>query len=71
MRVSQQVHWGGLPRAPPVDHILSGLSAMTHPSWVALHSLAHSFIELCKPFLHEKAVVVKITKAWDYLASTS
>ena len=70
MRVSQQVHWGGLPLAPPVDHVLS-VSAMTHPSWVALHSMAHSFIELCKPFLHEKAVVVKITKAWDYLASTS
>ena len=30
--------WGGLP--PPVDHILSGLSAMTHLSWVALCVIA-------------------------------
>ena len=25
---------------------LSELSTMTHPSWVALHGMAHSFIEL-------------------------
>ena len=30
----------------PVDHILSELSTMTHPSWVALRGMAHSFIEL-------------------------
>ena len=29
----------------PVDHILSEPSTMTHPSWVALHGLAHSFRE--------------------------
>ena len=29
-----------------MDHILSDLSTMTCPSWVALHSMAHSFIEL-------------------------
>ena len=27
---------------------MSELSTMTHPSWVALHSMAHSFIELDK-----------------------
>ena len=27
------------------DHNLSEHSTMTHPSWVALHSMAHSFIE--------------------------
>ena len=32
----------------PVDHVLSELSTMTCPSWVALHSMAHSFIELDK-----------------------
>ena len=32
----------------PVDHILSELSTMTGPSWVALHGIAHSFIELDK-----------------------
>ena len=27
------VYWGGLPFPPPVDHILSELSTVTHPSW--------------------------------------
>ena len=38
----------GLPLPSPVDHVLSELSTMTRPSWVALHSMAHSFIELDK-----------------------
>ena len=36
----------------PVDHVLSGLSTVTRPSWVALHSMAHSFIELEKAVVH-------------------
>ena len=36
----------GLPFPSPVDHILSDLPTMTRPSWVALHSMACSFIEL-------------------------
>ena len=48
--------WDVLPLPPPVDHILSELSTMTHPSWVALNGVAHSFIELCNP-LHHKAVI--------------
>ena len=40
------LEWLAIPS--PVDHILSELSTMTHPCWVALHSMAHSFIELCK-----------------------
>ena len=28
-----------------MDHILSELSTMTHPSWVALQGMAHSFID--------------------------
>ena len=31
-----------------MDHVLSELSTMTRPSWVALHGMAHSFIELDK-----------------------
>ena len=31
-----------------MDHILSELSTMTHLSWVALHGMAHSLIELDK-----------------------
>ena len=35
-----------------MDHILSELSTMTPPSWVALHGMAHSFIELDKAVVH-------------------
>ena len=35
-----------------MDHILSDLSTMTHPYWVALHGMAHSFIELAKAVVH-------------------
>ena len=31
---------------PPVGHVLSELSTITCLSWVALHGMAHSFIEL-------------------------
>ena len=40
-----------------VDHVSSELSTMTHPSWVALHGMAHSFIELLKLLHHNKAVI--------------
>ena len=43
---------------PPGDHILSELSTMTHPSWVALHRMAHSFIELDKVVIHVISLVV-------------
>ena len=36
----------------PADHILSELSTMTHPFWVTLHGMAHSFIELDKAVVH-------------------
>ena len=52
MGFSRQEHWSGLPFPSPVDHILSELSTMTHLSWVALHSVAHSFIELDKTVVH-------------------
>ena len=39
----------------PRSNILSQLSTMTHPSWVTLHGMAYSFIELHKS-LHHKAV---------------
>ena len=57
MRFSQQVYWGGLPFPPAVDHSLLELSALTHPSWVALHGMAHSGIELCKSLCHDKAMI--------------
>ena len=52
MEFSRQEYWSGLPFPSPVDHILSDLSTMTRPSWVALHGIAHNFIELDKTVVH-------------------
>ena len=52
MGLSRQECWNGLPFPSPVDHVLLELSTMTHPSWVALHSMAHSFLELDKAVIH-------------------
>ena len=35
-----------------MSHILSKVSTMTHTSWVALHGMAHDFIELDKAVVH-------------------
>ena len=51
MGFSRQEYWSGLPFPSPVDHVLSELSTMAHPSWVTLHGMAHSFIELDKVML--------------------
>ena len=37
---SGQEYWSGLPFPSPVDHILSDLSTMTHPSWALTLPLA-------------------------------
>ena len=47
MGFSRQEYWSGLPFPSPVDHILSDLSTMTRPSWVAPRAWL-SFIELDK-----------------------
>ena len=52
MGFSRHEDLNGLPFPSPVDHILSELSTMTHVSWVALHGMAHSFIELDKAVVH-------------------
>ena len=51
MGFSRQEYWSGLPFPSPVDQILSDLSTMTRPSWVAPRAWL-SFIEL------DKAVVL-------------
>ena len=48
----RQEYWSGLPFPSPVDHVLSELSTMTRPFWVAPHGMAHSFIELDKAVVH-------------------
>ena len=52
MGFSRPEYWSGLPFPFPVDHILSELSTMTRLSWVALHGMSHSFIELDKAVVH-------------------
>ena len=54
MGFSRQEYWSGLPFPFPfpVDHVLSELSTMTHPSWVVLHGMAHSLTELDKAVVH-------------------
>ena len=39
-------------------HVLSELSTMTHPFWVALHGMAHIFIELDKAMVHVIRLVI-------------
>ena len=52
MGFSRQEYRSGLPFPSPVDHILSGLSTVTCLSWVALHGMVHSFIELDGAVVH-------------------
>ena len=61
MEFSRKEYWSGLPFPSPVDHILSELSIMTCPSWVALHVMGHSFLELDKAVVH----VIRIWTVWN------
>ena len=58
-----------VPFPSPGDHIFSELSTMTHPSWVALHGMAYSFIMLDKAVVHCTLylcikVIVFYTSCW-------
>ena len=57
MAFSRQEYGSGLPFPSPVDHVLSELYTMAHLSWVALHGMAHSFIELNKAVVHAISLV--------------
>ena len=57
MGFSRQEYRSCLPFPSPVDHVLSELSTMTHLPWVALHSMAHIFIELDKVEFHVTRLV--------------
>ena len=57
MGFSRREYGSGLPFPSPGDHILSELSTMTCVSWVALHVMAHSFIELDKAVVSVISVV--------------
>ena len=65
--VLNQEGWSGLPFCFVVGHVLSELSTMTHLSWVALHSMARSFIELYKVVVH---VISMVNFLWLCLTYT-
>ena len=47
---ARMLKWFAIPFSR--DHVLSELSTVTRPSWVALHGMAHSFIESDKAVVH-------------------
>ena len=57
MGFSRQEGSQGLPLPSPVNHVSSELSTMTCPSWMALHGMANSFIELDKAVVHVISLV--------------
>ena len=61
MGFSRQECWSGLPFPSPVDHVLSELSIMTCPSWVALQGMAHSSTELHQNMIH---VLILVSFLW-------
>ena len=61
MVFSRQEYWSGLPFPSLVVHVLSELSTMTRPSWVALQGMAQRFIELDKAVVH---VISLISFLW-------
>ena len=66
MGFSRQEYWISLAFPSSVDHILSELSVMTCPSWVALHRMAHSFPELDKAVVH---VIRSVSFLWLWFQS--
>ena len=59
MVFSWQEYWSGLPFPPPVDYFLLEFFTMTYQSWVALHGMVQSFIELHKSLCQDKAMIHK------------
>ena len=60
MSFSWQVYSGGLPFPSPVNHVLSEPSGMTHPSWVTLHGVAHSFIDTTRQGSVKRGLSIQI-----------
>ena len=66
MGFSRHEYWSGLPFPSPVDHILSELSTMTCLSWVALHAMAHSYIELDQAVGYVNYHMIQQSHSWAY-----
>ena len=67
MGFSRQEYWSALPFSSPVDYVLSEHFTMTRLSQVALHSMAHGFIELFKHLCHNKVVIHASSASLVYL----
>ena len=48
MRLWREEYYSCLPFSSSVDHVFSELSIMTHLSWVALHGMSHSLVNLTR-----------------------
>ena len=66
MGFSRQEYWSGFPFPSPVDHVLSELPIKTRQSWVALHSMAHNFVESYKAVVH---VISLVSFLWLWFSS--
>ena len=66
MRFSRQEYWSALLFPSPVDHVLSELSTMICPSWVAPHGEASSCIGLDKVMV---LVISLVSVLWMYFHS--
>ena len=65
MGFSWQKYWSVLPFPPPVDPVLSEFFTKTHPSWLVIQGMAHSFIELCKPLCHAMTRLLSMKVYWS------
>ena len=68
MGFSRQEYWSGLLFPSPVNHVLSEFSIMTRSSCVALHGMAHSFIELDKAVVHVISLVSFLWPTTEHLS---
>ena len=69
MGFSRHKYWTQLPFPSAVDHVLSELFTMTRLSWVALHGMAFSFIELHMPLRHDEPVIHEVWQKMRWLDS--
>ena len=58
------LEWVAFPS--PVGHILSELFIMMHPSWVVLHGMSYSFIDLCKPLHHNTFMIFQRLDTFEF-----
>ena len=65
MGFSKHEYWSGLPFPSPVANVWSEICTMTRSSWLALHSMVHSFTELDKAVVH---VIRLVSFLWLWLS---